>query len=273
MQKVTRRQFAKQVIGAVSLASSTMFLGCFPKKMEDKPLAIDLFGPMAVTPTGNAVEVRMPILDADVMNHQAGIQTSVGSKLLQGKYCLTGPSSRRSIPAQHGPIFNPRTSIDYSQSTYLFISLPKPRLIIALDPVYCKIYPAGSQPPTTFLPYAVGLRLLYDRTGYLALGEVGADGKCVTYSLPTDSDPDDSEVNISILYAPVNTSDICHPDAKKSFCKLSMLYGQKLEVCFQEDDKCYDGCNGLSKPQDATSQSTMTSGPIQDCKSPICVGG
>jgi len=129
---------------------------------------------------------------------------------------------------------------------------------VALDPVSAKIYPSNSTPPGSYTPYAVGLRFLYDKAGTPTMTPGGV--------VPFDPAPGETQLSISIGYAPYDYNDSGHAEAKHSLNQLSKLFPNlDLKVDFE--------LPLLAKAPREKGRSRVEwiglGGPLHNCKAPI----
>lgn len=276
MSTPSRREFF--TYAAAATLASTLPASAHTKKDEskkDRPLVVDVVGPMALRWSGENFELWMPDLSSGKNPHEAGIMTPVTSfELLRGNYQITGPS-----PAAAGSKLTPHGTgggeiyeghpSDYSTpNRYIYMSLPKPYQIVVLDPVPARIYRKASElAKMSSRLYATGVRLLYEKANEPRL----VDGKGVASIMPDGKipfDPDQQEIQLNMLigYAPYYTNDPDHTDAKNSFNAISKLFGLDLQVEFDETQ-----LNAFIRRAGNEKEPIR---PFQDCKSlAIGVGG
>jgi hypothetical protein len=192
----SRREF-------VTYAAAATLGSALPASAQttDKPLTVDVFGPMAVQWSGSRFDVWMPELK---VAHEAGIITPVTSfDLGQGSYEITGTASfSGTIPAPYPPAGrtlyqNPKAKPP--KQYYVKLSLPRPFHIVLLNPVLCKIWSGSDTTPSKSTSYATGLRLLYPRAGAPVLKPPQKD-KVISF----DPAPDEVQMDMSISYVPYN---------------------------------------------------------------------
>jgi hypothetical protein len=98
--------------------------------------------------------------------------------------------------------------------------------MVALDPVSAKIYPTGSTAPSSYTPYAVGLRFLYEK----AVEPTMTPGGDIQF----DPAPGETQLSISVGYAPYDYNDSGHSEAKYALNQLPKLFPSlDLQVDFE----------------------------------------
>ena len=270
MSTPSRREFF--TYAAVATLASALPASAQTKKDQTKkvtkllPLVVDVIGPMAFRWSGTKFELWMPDLTtkknlgkAGVTQHQAGIMTTVtGSELNEaGDYQITGPSSWAGNPTVYstngGQVYEAKVNDTSARDRYIKMYLPMPHYIVVLHPVKASIYPTGSQQKTSGA-FAVGVRLFYDQAGKPEL--VCPKGHSVI--IPFDASPPETQTNMLIGYAPYDSRDDNHENARASFKEVSLLFPPlDLQVDFG--------------PQAMSSGAFVhpDMGPFHDCKSPV----
>lgn len=235
------------------------------------PLAINMVGPMAFKVSTDNIDIWMPKLDNPKYKHQAAIGTNVGSYALgvhslSSDYILSDPDPLKydgTIAMYYPPKEDP--SIPYMvepdryppESYFVHITLPKPKCIISLNPVPCKIKYDGTMESNCHRR-PTGFRLLYERTGI---------PNCVNPANPNDSVQvvfDGSELEthseMFISYSPYDFDDPTHAEAISDFESLGAMCGLNLSIEF---DACVQAAPSEPLPRKT---SWMTTGPLNDCK-------
>jgi hypothetical protein len=266
MDTPTRRDFFIYAVGATLASALPVSAQSHSTK---KPLSVDLVGPMAFTMGAGVVDVWLPTLT----EHEAGIGTSAGSiaPLTPGDYTITGPSP---FLGARPPIYPSDQMVHTEQANQgsvgnnreFRLTLPMPQHIVALSPVRARIYKTNPSlpkctPSAQCTLCAVGLRLLYDQydqNGVPTLAMPGGKSEII----PLDVAPFETQVNMSIGYAPMDLhDDSIDSKAREAFNKLSKLIGLDLTVEI-ETPGC--GC-----PTGGRKTSTKESGPFHNCHGPI----
>ena len=259
MNTPTRRDFFTYVAGA-TLASALPVPAQTNKDAARLRLVVDLIGPMAFKKGTRTVDVWLPKLEK-IDKHEAGISTpAIGIVLTEKSYTITLPGWNVPLipPTPHTTpnckIYqSPHTSNSYSDiDSYIHLELPLPKYIVAVNPVRARIFPtapAGQSSKADCLPYAVGLRFIYDKADAATL-TASVDGHG---PIPFGSAPFETQLNMTIGYAPYNLD---HAKAIPVFNALSKLVGLDLQVEFQ----CVD--------QAANSQFEADCCPFHNCHSP-----
>lgn len=229
------------------------------------PLAINMIGPMAFKRYPKTVEVWLPVLGDQRFPHQAAIGSNVQSRpfddsTYQQEYVLNDPPPFPSVST----VFNPAMSQPYSvppttfppTSFFIHLTLPNPKFIEGLSPVSCEIYTGAGT--GNFVLRPVGFRLLYDLTGFPTLSSGGKQ----IYQLKFDPSPGDTTNEMFIDYAPFNSADPDHTEAKDDFKKLVAMFSLNLDVDFEKTTKDVI-IRQAAKPPD------FFVGPVNDCKAPV----
>jgi hypothetical protein len=262
MQNPSRRGFFRSAFGAT--VASALPLHKPSSLKTGLSLVIDLIGPMAFKGGVNVFDVWMPKLDGTGKEHEAGIGTPVTSiVLLQNDYTITGPTPfAGSTPVHYTSgcqVYSCKPN-DYSAANrYIRLTLPKPNSIVALNPVCAAIYPTGST-PSSYALYAVGLRFRYNKANTPNLSTFG--------DIPFDPGPDETELNMSIGYAPY-VYDNTEMEAMYSFNQLSKLFPNlDLQVDIDTSGKkCISTATKM--PATGTLKSQRVGGPLHNCKAPV----
>ena len=147
---------------------------------SDLPLAINMIGPMAFKQNGTILDVWFPKLEGE-FNHQAGIGTNLNSFIFDGKlreFSLLDPNppqhaaataayhpssyDRQSNCANQKKVCSPYVvePQKYEPARYfIHLTLPRPKWMIGLNPVSCKIYENGKSITSSYQLRPVGFRL------------------------------------------------------------------------------------------------------------------
>ena len=181
-----------------------------------------------------------------------------------GDYEISGPSSSSAsatmYPTSGAKVYETQFKNTPAPNKYnIYMSLPKPRCILVLDPVWARIYPTGSPPPSTNDLYAVGVRLFYDKAGVPTLRYPDKHLQTIPFYVA----PCETQTNMQIGYAPYDTRDPEHADSKKAFHQVSLLWGLDLQVEFESQQ--------MTQPVSALTMVPYM-GPYHDCKCPV-IGG
>lgn len=209
--------------------------GTMSEEQSNRPLVVDVVGPMAFRWCKSGFDVWMPQLD--VNSHEAGIITPVKSfPVIKGDYKISGTQGSADNPPPihqtgNSQIYQAGTS-EASREYFIHISLPMPFNIVLLYPVPAKIWSRGNKPPDQNTDYAVGLRLLYPHAGKPALSAL--DGTALPPGAPKDGviqfDPGPTKMlDMSITYSAYNAGD---DDATDSFEALAKLLKLNLQIEF-----------------------------------------
>jgi len=257
MNAPSRREF-------VTYAAAATIGSALPASAQttDKPLTVDVIGPMAVQWSGPRFYVWMPELRG---THEAGIITSVtGFELYQGTYEITETAGLSgTIPAPYPP--TGRTlyqdpNAKPPKQYYVKLSLPRPFHIVLLHPVLCKIWSGSETAPSKSTSYATGLRLLYPRAGRPALKPSQKD-----YVISFDPAPDEVQVDMTISYVPKNYSD---NDPKTIFQTLAKDLGlENLQI--ECDEYAQTKTEAHPQLQAIAYKPRMVPTAHRPCKSPI----
>jgi hypothetical protein len=262
METPTRRNFLK-IAAVATLAPALPLRSRTARDITTMPLAVDLVGPMAFRKNQKVVDVWMPKLDQSGKKHEAGIGTSVTSIILpMGDYVITGPAPSASnavpYPISNCKVYEDKPN-DYSAADrYIHLTLPAPDWIVALDPVSAKIYPTNAKRPSSYSHYAVGLRFLYKQAGTPNLSPGG--------NIPFDPAPGETQLTLSIAYAPYDYNDSGHSEAKFAFNQLSKLF-PNLDL--QVDFETADMDKAPAKKDKENVEWLQYGGPLHNCKAPI----
>jgi hypothetical protein len=268
MYKPSRRDFFTCAVGA-TLTSALPISAESHGLSADKPLVLDLIGPMAFIMGTGVVDVWLPVF---THTHEAGIVTSAGIIPLDARennisFERPSPASPPTpniyltnnckVHSEQADKANLAKSIAKNEPMHL--TLPMPNNIVALSGVAAYIYtPTAAQTPqpncTPNKPcctsYALGLRFLYNKAGAPTLTTNG--GKAQT--IPLDVAPFEDQVIMLISYDPVDQPDDTNDDnARATFNELAIFFGLNRAV---EIAKCQKGTS-----QDRT--------PQHPCKAPI----
>jgi hypothetical protein len=242
---------------------------------QDLPLAINVIGPMAFKKNGKLLEIWLPKLSRKYP-HQAAVGTDVDSFVLAdaSEYsindpnpcCHPNPSGHHNPPPGHPSVPYEDVPNIYPPSSYnIHLTLPRPKWIIGLSPVSCKVY-KGSTPPPNYEYMPVGFRLFYERAGSPVLTAVKKSSP--SYSFSFDPAPDETQLEMFIAYSPYNFSDYNHPEAKDDFKRLAGMFGLNLnadfELPFMTARKRIK-----SKARAQHPSFTILNGPAKDCKAPL----
>ncbi|HWZ44511.1 MAG TPA: hypothetical protein VNW97_13635 [Candidatus Saccharimonadales bacterium] len=233
-------------------------------KFSDLPLAITMIGPMAFKQTDAILEVWMPVLDDAHFEHQAGIGTDVSSFVLGNlrEYSLLAPNPQTfpgATSAFNPPASNPSVPLAVQpghlpQSFFVHLTLPRPKSMVSVSSVPCKIHGA-SLPTATFLNRPTGFRLLYEKAGAPVL--TSSEDPRFNFPVPFDPSPDEKQLEMFISYAPfVIETDRGHPEAKSDLAKLGLMVGLDLSLEFEGEFQVR-----FAQPF------TPFNGPLQNCKS------
>lgn len=227
---------------------------------SELPLAINLIGPMAFQQNGDYLEIWMPNLDNPKYPHQAGIETDRDSFILgdESEYWFSDPN-----PKQYSGgtlAYNPSPSIPYvieaypSKPYYIHLKLPRPKWIVGLDPVSCKIQ-YGAQGDQKFHTRPVGFRLLYEKAGTPAV--ISRKG---SHPVSFDPAPDEKQIEMSIKYYPYNYETYGHAEAADDFAKIGAMLGVVLKVEYEFPFQLR-----------ADDNPHIDNGPVNDCKAPTVI--
>jgi hypothetical protein len=263
MVNPARRDFLKYTIGATLASALPVKAAQIRRDSTLWPLVVDLIGPMAFKKGSGVIDVWMPKLDGEGKKHEAGMGTSVTSVVLaKNDYVITGPTPYGGDPTIYGTshcTVYPASPNDYSaKNRFIRLTLPMPNSIAALDPVSARMYPTGSSASGSYTLYAVGLRFLYDKAGTPTMNPGGV--------IPFDPAPGETQLSISIGYAPYDYNDTGHAEAKYAFNELSKLFPNlDLQVDFEF------AMMGAAqrKPGKSTIEWRHFGGPLHNCKAPI----
>jgi hypothetical protein len=263
MHKPSRRDFFTCAVGA-TLTSALPVSAESHGVSTDKPLVLDLIGPIAFIMGTGVVDVWLPVF---THTHEAGIVTSAGIIPLaasENNISFESPSPP-SPPAPNIYLTNncqvysekadkANLAKSIAKNKPMHLTLPMPNNIVALSGVAAYIYtptaPQIPQPKCTpnkpSISYALGLRFLYNKAGTPTLTTNGGNAQ----TIPLDVAPFEDQVIMSISYDPVNQPDDEHDDnARETFKELAIFFGLSRAVEI--------GCEGLR--QDRTPH----------CKAPI----
>jgi hypothetical protein len=259
MNAPSRREF-------VTYAAAATLGSALPASAQatDKPLTVDVFGPMAVQWSGSRFDVWMPELDG---THEAGITTPVTSfDLGQGTYDITGTASLSgTIPAPYPPAGRTLYQVPNAKPPkqyYVKLSLPRPFHIVLLHPVLCKIWSGSEATPSKSTSYATGLRLLYPRAGAPVLKPPQKD-KVISF----DPAPDEVQMDMMISYVPYSYMDRAN-DSKAIFQKLAKDLGlENLQI--ECDEYAHTKTEAHSQLRAVAYHPRMVPTAHRPCKSPI----
>jgi hypothetical protein len=246
------------------------------KQLQNLPLAINVFGPMAFKKNGKLLDIWLPQLNS-LYPHQAAVGTDVDSYVLSDgtEYSISHPSpSCYAKASQHHnpPPQNPSAPYQDSPKVYppspfnIHITLPRPKWIVGLSPVSCKVY-SGGPPPANFQYMPIGFRLFYGKAGTPEL--TCANDSSKSYSFLFDPANDEKQLEMFIAYSPYNFSDYNHPEAKDDFGRLAAMFGLSLNVDFE-----FPFIFGVDKSKPKArrfphSNAHILNGPAKDCKAPV----
>jgi hypothetical protein len=209
------------------------------------PLAINILGPSVLQKNGDVLEVWLPDVGSKY-KHEVGIGTTVDSKKLDpGNYALKDPNPtafKGNWPDPYCPKIQGKDSEIYllvpngkPSGKYIHFTLPRPRQIICLAPVSCKII-YNNTPEKDFKYRATGVRVLYEATGVPVLTGSDLQGNPLNWPLPIDVAPEDKQVEVTIDYHPfIHDDKPDHPEAKSDWGKIGEMIGIKgLDVEFDK---------------------------------------
>jgi hypothetical protein len=262
MYTPTRRDFFTYAV-STTLASALPISAQTKRHMPPLRLVVDLIGPMAFREGSNIVDVWLPNLE-DIDHHEAGISTSATGIVLNDKnYTITLPKEyvSPSPPTPYAPngtkVFQPASiPIAYNAiASYIHLTLPVPNYVVLLNPVQVKIYPTGASTKADCLPYAVGLRFIYDNAGAPTLSPPVDNQGLILF----DGAPFETQLNMSIGYAPYHLDDLGDVKATKAFHALALLLGLDLQVEF----------NCAPKDKTSNAKPIQYGGPWHNCHAPI----
>jgi len=239
---------------------------------DNLPLAINLIGPMAFRKNDKLLDIWLPSLDPKYP-HQAAVGTDIDSFVLGdlSDYSIDNPNPpfHPSLSTPHNPppakpsVPCERTPIDYPPNSYfVHLTLPRPKWIVGLSPVSCKVYDDGTQPPSDWENKPVGFRLLYGRTGKPFLAD--AQTQKPIYEFQFDPVADEKQLEIFVAYSPYDFEDYNHGEAKDDFRRLGNMFGLSLNVDFELPFTL--GAKRTEKPR-----FKILNGPAKDCKAPALV--
>ena len=266
MNTPTRREFFTYAVAA-TLASGCKTDQTKTDQTKKGPtvlsLVVDVIGPMAFRSSGPKFELWMPKV---TYPHQAGIVTSVtGVELPKDDYEITGPSGSTNpgppYPTGGGQVYPAHVANTSAQNRFIKMLLPKPNLIVVLEPLSARIYPTGSPPPSTYELFAVGVQLRYDNANEPILYDsMGVSPLVPGGKIQFDPPPGEVQLHMLIGYAAFDSTDSGHKESKLSFNELSKLFGLDLQLDFDP------------APLSNRFRVKPYYGPLHDCKScVICV--
>jgi hypothetical protein len=234
MNPPSRREF-------VTYAAAATLASALPMSAQstDKPLAVDVIGPMAVQWSGSRFCLWMPELVTVTQKgnthrtHEAGIITPVVSfELPKNNYDINGidglVGGTPSLYTGNRTLYQDPNAKPPQQS-YVQMSLPMPFHIVLIQPVLCRIWSEKTPRPKDPTRYATGLRLLYPKAGSPTLVPKVQD-------ISFDPAPDEVQKDMSISYVPYNTVDpgnnqpLSSNNPKEIFTTLATGLGLKLNI-------------------------------------------
>jgi hypothetical protein len=179
------------------------------------------------------------------------------------------PTLRAPLPTPYGSdptiygtsqctVYAARTNDFSAANRFIRLTLPMPNSIVALDPVSARMYSTGSTASGSYVPYAVGLRFLYNKAGTPNMNPGGA--------IPLDPGPGEIQLSMSIGYAPYDYNDMGHAEAKYAFNQLSKLF-PNLDL--QVDFEFAMMAAAQRKPDKSKVEWSRLGGPLHNCKAPV----
>jgi hypothetical protein len=232
---------------------------------------------MAFKKNANTLHIWLPVLDDPKYPHQVAIGTDVESTVLSGditEFSLDdpNPSCYPKASIHHNPPPG-NSSIPYEDipntyppsSYFLHLMLPRPKWIVGLSPVSCKVY-KGNTPPSKYTSMPVGFRLFYERVGVPVLKSL--DTPSFSYPLVFDPAPGEMQVEMFVSHSPYNFSDYGHPEATDDFVKLGKMFGLTLNIDFALPFMTGRVSGAGANRKNHAKAPKILNGPAKDCKAP-----
>lgn len=283
MDTPTRRDLFRYALGA-TLAPALPISAESPKASADKPLVLDLIGPMAFTMGTDVVEVWLPKYGH---SHEAAVVTSAGILALEAgdnnisfrNPAPTSPLTPKIYPTNGCKVHSEQAdranlAESVAKNVHTHLTLPMPNNIVAVSGVLAWIYtPATPNPPpncTSNKPccasYALGLRFLYKKAGTPTLTHGSA-----AQIIPLDVARFEKQVIMSISYAPVEQPDDgWDHNARKTFNELASFFGLSREIEIASKQCACNSCASSETDNSKVNKGYESKGsPHHPCRAPI----